>query len=522
MGCQAHQPALTMGFIAIQPILRFCRTGGSSPWRWVVKYPAYPHYKDSGVAWLGEVPEDWEVKRGRFAMSVNPSSPKMRALEPDTEVSFLPMDTVGEYGGLRLSETKIKAEVGAGYTEFQDGDVVIAKITPCFENGKGSLVGNLVNSVAYGTTELHVLRSSRYLNSRFLFYITITHGFRKLGESEMYGAGGQKRVPPEFCKNFQIPLPQIVEQTAIADFLDRETGRIDTLVAKKRKLVELLKEKRGALISRTVTRGLPADAAREFGLTTASVHEAPANYGRGDFNRPQAEANQFAPTCEPTPTQAFKDSGVEWLGEIPSHWHVMPLFRITSLIQTGPFGSQLHASNYVEGGIPLINPAQIVGGKLVPDELCCVDESTADRLQLHKLQVGDIVMGRRGEIGRCALVTTAESSWICGTGSLLIRFINSDATYFSKVISNSGFVGVLELNAVGTTMLNLNPTIVGRMLVPVPTLQEQTAIATYLDRETAKIDRLVEKVETAIARLREYRGALITSAVTGKIDVRGT
>ncbi|WP_427501039.1 restriction endonuclease subunit S [Methylomonas sp. MED-D] len=486
-------------------------------------YPAYPQYKDSGVAWLGDVPKDWEVKRGRFSMSVNPPSPKMRGLEPDAEVSFLPMDAISEYGGLRRNETKIKADVGGGYTEFQDGDVVIAKITPCFENGKGSLVSDLLNSVAYGTTELHVLRTFRDLDNRFLFYITITHGFRKLGESEMYGAGGQKRVPPEFCKDFRIPLPPIGEQTTIADFLDSETGRIDTLVAKKRKLVELLKEKRSALISRTVTRGLPADAAREFGLNTdnIAVHEAPASYGRGDFNRPQAEANKLAPTSERPSVQAFKDSGVEWLGEIPSHWHVMPLFRITSLIQTGPFGSQLHASDYVEGGIPLINPAQIVGGKLVPDELCCVDESTADRLQRHKLQAGDIVMGRRGEIGRCALVTTAESGWICGTGSLLIRFINSDATYFSKVISNSGFVGVLELNAVGTTMLNLNPTIVGRMLVPAPTLQEQTAIATYLDRETAKIDRLVAKVETAITRLQEYRSALITAAVTGKIDVRG-
>lgn len=254
-----------------------------------MRYPAYLDYKDSGVPWLGKVPKHWEVKRGRFAMQVNPPSPRMRALDPNSEVSFVPMDAVGEYGELWLDQTRIKNEVIGGYTEFQNGDVVVAKITPCFENGKGALASGLVNLAAYGTTELHVLRSSGKLDNRFLFYLTITDGFRTFGESEMYGASGQKRVPPEFCKDFPIPLPPLPEQAAIADFLDRETGRIDTLVAKKRRMIALLKEKCTALISLTVTRGLPEDAACEFGLE---------------------------------PHSRFKDSGIKWLGEVPEGWEV--------------------------------------------------------------------------------------------------------------------------------------------------------------------------------------------------------
>ena len=147
--------------------------------------------------------------------------------------------------------------------------------------------------MAYGTTELHVFRASKVLENRFLFYLTITDGYRKLGESEMYGAGGQKRVPPEFCRDFlTFRLPPLPEQTAIADFLDRKTGRIDTLVAKKRQLIALLREKRTALITRTVTRGLPAAVTREFGLE---------------------------------PPTRFKDSGIEWLGEVPEHWEVKRL-----------------------------------------------------------------------------------------------------------------------------------------------------------------------------------------------------
>ncbi len=129
-------------------------------------------------------------------------------------------------------------------------------------------------------------------------------------------------------------------------------------------------------------------------------------------------------------------------------------------------------------------------------------------------------MARRGEIGRCGVVGPQEEGWLCGTGSLVIRLRECIAYYFATIFSGAGFSGLLELHAVGTTMLNLNPTIIGRMLVPVPPLPEQLAIASYLDRETAKLDALVGKVEEAVGRLQEYRTALITAAVTGKIDVR--
>ena len=129
-----------------------------------MKLPRYPKYKPSGVEWLGAVPKHWEVKRGRFCMRVNPSSERLRALNADDEVSFVPMDAVGELGGLRLDVAKPLNEIGGSYTEFQDGDVVVAKITPCFENGKGALAKGLANGAALGTTELHVLRAGDSLD----------------------------------------------------------------------------------------------------------------------------------------------------------------------------------------------------------------------------------------------------------------------------------------------------------------------------------------------------------------------
>ena len=209
--------------------------------------------KASGGEWLGDVPEHWEVKRGRFCMDISPSSNRLHELEPDDEVSFVPMEAVGEYGGLDLEQTRTVAERGSGYTEFEEGDVIVAKITPCFENGKGALASGLLNGVAIGTTELHVLRPNSNLDRRLLFYFTISPLFRTVGEGEMYGAGGQKRVPTSFCEDVPIPLAPLDEQRAIADFLDRETAKIDGLIAKVDTATARLREYRAALITAAVT-----------------------------------------------------------------------------------------------------------------------------------------------------------------------------------------------------------------------------------------------------------------------------
>lgn len=237
-----------------------------------MKYPRYPQYRASGVEWLGEVPVHWHVKRLRFLATTNPLGSRLNGVAEDDPVSFVPMDAVGEYGGLRLDVERELAEIGSGYTYFADGDVVLAKITPCFENGKGALAAGLTNGVAFGTTELHVLRANPELDRGYLFYLTIARPFRKLGEAEMFGAGGQKRVPESFIKDFRTPLPPLGEQRTIAAFLDRETARIDALIDtsgrpefngknQRRTMANLLMEYRTALITAAVTGKISVAAA---------------------------------------------------------------------------------------------------------------------------------------------------------------------------------------------------------------------------------------------------------------------
>jgi restriction endonuclease S subunit len=429
-----------------------------------VKLPPYPRCKPSGVEWLGDVPEHWEVKRGRFTMRVNPPAPRLRALKPEDEVSFVPMEAVGVQGGLNLEQTRVLSEASSGYTEFQDGDVVVAKITPCFENGKAALARGLLNGAAYGTTELHVLRAGAAIDRSFLFYIAISDTFRKLGESEMYGAGGQKRVPPEFNKDFRTPLPPPAEQRAIAAFLERETGRVDRLVVKKRELIERLKEKRTALISRIVTRGLPPPAARAAGL--------PAN-------------------------PPLKSSALDWLGDIPAHWEVKRLSYLAMLKS----GENITSEMIAEGG-----DYPVYGGNGL-------------RGYYHKFTHRGhfVLIGRQGAL--CGNINYGNGEFWASEHALVVLPLTKFAVVWMGELLRAMNLGQYSVTA---AQPGIAAEVIRGLRIPIPPLPEQAAIAAYLDLETAKLDALVGKVEEAVERLQEYRTALITAAVTGKIDVRNT
>ncbi|MET3605690.1 type I restriction enzyme S subunit [Sphaerotilus sulfidivorans] len=215
----------------------------------------------------------------------------------------------------------------------------------------------------------------------------------------------------------------------------------------------------------------------------------------------------------------YKPSGVQWLGDVPAHWEITSLSQICDLLQTGPFGSQLHSDDYVDAGIPVVNPSNIVGEKIVPDYSCSVSDADAQRLIQHRLQAGDVVVGRRGEMGRCAVVSALEAGWLCGTGSLLIRLKSHMRPDFLSVYMRTPYVReLLSLVSVGSTMANLSAGVLGGIRIPTPDYNEQTAIAHFLDHETAKIDALIAEQEKLIQLLAEKRQATLSHAVTRGLD----
>ena len=221
----------------------------------------------------------WPKKRLRFLLAKSMPTTARRLMEDACDVTFLPMEAIGEQGELDTSRIIDFREASTGYTLFFDGDVVVAKITPCFENGKGALINGTATGFGLGTTELHVLRPGTMIDGRYLYYITADPAFRVWGASQMTGAAGQKRVPEDFVRDYVVSVPPVSTQNCIVKFLDAEIGLTDELISAKAVWLDLLAEKRRAIVAEAIMRGL-------------------------------------------APAAPMRPSGADWLGEIPAHWKV--------------------------------------------------------------------------------------------------------------------------------------------------------------------------------------------------------
>lgn len=332
------------------------------------------------------------------------------------------------------------------------------------------------------------------LNPRYLLYFSWSLPFSDWIQTQVIAStignvNGQKYAQ---CS---LPLPMRAEQDTIVQFLDRETARLDRLVAKKRELIERLKEKRTALISRTVTRGLPPSAARAAGL--------PEN-------------------------PPLKPSGIDWVGDIPAHWSVKPLKHLASQtrdsgIQIGPFGGMLTELQYDDDGeFKVYGQENTLSGDFSKGQRWL---SHSQYLELSKYHValGDVLFTRKGSIGGCAVVPSGVRPGIFDSDTIRLR-VNNAVLQTAFVLYAFRFSVYLQAQVQeikrGAILSGLNTSTIANLTVAVPPVPEQTEISMYLDKETSLLDALVAKVEAAIERLQEYRTALITAAVTGKIDIR--
>lgn len=431
----------------------------------MAKYKAYPDYKDSGVEWFDVKPSSWKVTRLKLetliSMGQSPSSDDCN-IEGDGWAFLQGNAEFGKVNPIEKQYCPVAKKIA------NPGDILFSVRAPV-----GAI--NLADK-NYGIGRgLCSIAASENVTSPFLWWLLPTYKY----QLDAIATGSTfEAVSAEQLGNLCFALPSFSEQSQIVAFLDHETAKIDNLIEKQQQLIELLKEKRQAVISHAVTKGLNPDV-------------------------------------------PMKDSGIEWLGEVPAHWTIAQLKFNTIEMQTGPFGSQLHAEDYVVDGIPLINPAHMNAGIIIPDPKVTVDETTQERLRRHKLSEGEIIFSRRGELGRCAVVKKNNEGWLCGTGSMrakLKKKIIPDYAY--TLISSEGVVSELTLESKGSTMANLNTETLGRIRLPVPPSSEQEAILGYIKIISDKYDYLIRSAVTAIRFMEERRTALISAAVTGKIDVR--
>ena len=448
-----------------------------------MKFPAYPRTKTSGVEWLGEVPEDWEVKRLDFLASVK-ARLGWKGLTASEYVpeGFIFLATPNIKGQGEIDFTNVNYITSARYHEspeimVQVGDVLMAK--------DGSTLGttNVVRHLPAPATvnsSIAVLRPKAELNSSY-FFRWLTSAYLQSVIQLMKDGQGVPHLFQADIKKFTVLLPASAEQEAIAAFLDRETGRLDRLVAKKQELIERLKEKRTALISQTVTRGLPPAVARAAGL----------------------------PTDPP-----LKPSGIEWLGDIPKHWEVRKFSREVAIAE-----GQVDPEKEPYAAMLLIGPEHVESGtgRLLQ---CSTAADQAAESGKYLSCKGDVIYSKIRPALRKLVI--APEDCLCSADMYPLRartrLENRFIAWFFLSEEFSGW-SVLESDRVAMPKINRNT--LNELRMPVPPLPEQAAIAAYLDAETAKLDALVTKVEEAVERLQEYRTALITAAVTGKMDVRG-
>ena len=432
------------------------------------KYQAYPEYKDSGVEWLGAIPKHWEVSRVKFIGKLNPSKNKIRNLPINTEITFLPMEAIGDHGELDTSRTKPLEDVINGYTYLEEGDVCIAKITPCFENGKGAVLESLKNNIAFATTEVIPLRCHSSEDRKFLYYLLTSAPFNKQAEGSMYGAGGQKRVADSFVANYHFALPTLSERPKISNFLDHETAKIDTLIEKQQQLIALLKEKRQAVISHAVTKGL-------------------------------------------NPHVKMKDSGVEWLGEVPDHWEVLrfkTLFQIKKRI-AGKLGYDI--LSITQKGIKIKN-IESGDGQL-----------SMDYSKYQLVFKGDFAMNHMDLL--TGFVDISKYDGVTSPDYRVFTLKNKDsyAEYYLALLQMCYLDKIFFPLGQGAATLGrwrLPSEAFNEFLTPKPPFTEQIEIADFINHENNKLEILLEKAQQQIELLQERRTALISAAVTGKIDVR--
>ncbi|MFO1334342.1 MAG: restriction endonuclease subunit S [Piscinibacter sp.] len=442
--------------------------------------PRYASYKDSGVQWLGKVPRHWTVMPIRFAARLESGHTPSRNRPDWWENCTVPWFSLADVSQIRrngvdlIFDTKEKiSELGlqnSSARRLPAGTVMLSRTASV---GFAAIMG-----VEMATTQDFAnWVCGPSLRPRFLLYVfrAMRGEFARL----MIGSTHNTIYMPDIAA-FRFALPSVEEQDAATNFLDREITKIDSLIAEQEKLIALLSEKRQATISQAVTKGL-------------------------DPNAP------------------MKDSGVAWLGEVPAHWQVKRFRDACDSISTGPFGTALGSDDYISGGVPVINPSHIVDSSIVPDEDVSVANEAAERLSSWTLRAGDIVVARRGELGRAAIIEAKNDGWICGTGSLRVTPNQSEATpgFLHAVLQSTYAREWLNQESVGSTMANLNEGILGSLPIALPcSTEEQTQLVRILSQRISDLGATAALAVKSVALLQERRNALIAAAVTGQVDVR--
>ena len=426
----------------------------------------YPKYKDSEVEWLGQVPNSWEIRKLKTLANITTAKAESRLFPVALEHVE---GWVGRLNGL-VSELELSGEGIA----FRSGDVLFGKLRPYLAKAwvadrPGEAVGDFL-----------VIRPHAALAASFLRYLMLTPTFISLVNGSTYGSK-MPRAGWDFIRNIEWAIPNLSVQQSIADYLDRETAAIDAFIADQEVLIALLNERRTATITRAVTKGLD-------------------------------------------PVLPMKDSGVPWLGAIPVRWTVQPIKRASSIRGRIGFRGYTTADLVQDGkGAIALSPGNMRSGCLRWQVSTYISWEKYVESPEIMVQSGDTLLVKTGStFGKTSFAEIPKNRSVTVNPQIVIlRPLEINSRFFYYAVSNSRVHSEFRSYPTGGTTPTMTETRIGTIQIAVPSNDEQEQIATYLDLETAAMDSAIDDAHQAISFSKERRAAVISAAVTGKIDVRG-
>jgi type I restriction enzyme S subunit len=434
------------------------------------EHARYGAYTDAGVDWLDEIPAHWEVVPFRYYCDIPKGQVDPESEEHQDRTLISPNHVEQDTGKIRDLETADEQGASSGKYLVEPGDLIYSKIRPelnkvCISKGHWLC-----------SADMYPIKIRKGYDARFLKYLMLSQQFVRLMVNDSMRVAMPK-VNRDTLGAARILLPPLPEQRAIAAYLNRETERIDALLDTKERLIDLLEEKRTALISRAVTKGLDDDV-------------------------------------------EMQDSGVEWLGEIPAHWDTVKL-KFLSPRQT--VGVVQNPSSYFDpaGTVPFILGNNISIQGIDVEEAPRITEESNHELEGTMLRSGDLVVVRVGDPGITAVIPPELDRSNCGSVLIIRQGEDFNSTWLAHVMNSKVGEAQIDIVEYGAAQRQFNLGHAVNFQFPVPPKDEQGEIARHLDSKAEHIDTLVDKVRDAIDRLKEYRTALISAAVTGQIDVRG-
>lgn len=436
----------------------------------------YDNYKDSGIEWIGEIPSHWNNTRIKFTVKEKDS------LFIDGDWIESKVITASGIRYITTGNVKVGqySEQGNGYiseqtfhelncTEVYEGDLIISRLN--YPIGRACIIPNL-NSRIVTSVDNVIYRPDNSIDKRYLLYLFSSKEYFEHTELISRGATMQ-RISRGMLGNLKIPLPELYEQNIISKYLDLKTSQIDDLIAKKERLIQLLEEERTAIINQAVTKGLD-------------------------------------------PNVPMKDSGIEWLGEIPQHWKYSSL-KWYSKIYSGGTPSKDIDEYWINGTIPWLNSGCVNQWDITEVSEYITEEafnkSSAKWIPPKSLVIALAGQGKtKGMVAQVQFETTCNQSLgvIVPNEKIYNRFLQ----YWLK----NNYFNIRSLG--GDKRDGLNLVMIGGIPIPIPLFNEQVLIANFLDNKNFEFDTFIQKSQQEIELLKEYKTALISEVVTGKVDVR--